>query len=62
MKNYADVTMQKGESIINFQFVFGFGSDMDIWEYTPNNYSNRKLVNDFDTRYHSLLEAGYVEI
>lgn len=62
MTNYDDLTMQKENSIIRFMFVFGLGSDMDVWEYTPKNYSNRKLVNDFDTRYHELLETGYVEV
>lgn len=62
MTNFSDVTMQKGNSIINFQFVFGLGSNMDVWEYTPKNYSNRKLVDDFSKRYHELLDAGYVEV
>lgn len=62
MKNYDDVTMQKGNKIIKFMFVFGYNGDMDIWEYEPKHYSERRLVTDFDKRYHELLNENYVEV
>ena len=57
-----DIVMQKGSDIINFMFVFGIEANMDVWEYRPKKFGERKLVSDFDSRYHELLEAGYAEV